>query len=406
MTGDRPRIVFLTPVLPVSQGNGLAMRAGLFLEGMSRRNDVAVAVVPVFGAPPREGDFVTEMASARVTLELGDPGDPRSWSTLLSTAAGRRRAHDLYPLPASCAVLSATGHDELRRLTDGASLVHVMRSYLAPCADPVLDDDARPPVTLDLDELDSGVQRQLGRGREAERFERLEREYLPRFDQIYVASDDDARALRRLCGTNRVSTVANAVRAPAASVSEPLYDLLFVGNLSYQPNIDAVRWLCEQVRPLLGGVTIAIVGSDPGPEVRALSELAGVAVSGDVPDVTSWYARSRIAVAPLRIGGGTRIKVVEALAHERPVVATPIGAAGLAVGEPNGILIAATAAEFAAACRVLLDDPSAAARIAAAGRRQVMMADQVLDTIDELTHSAILAPCRRPLRDAPGDASH
>jgi glycosyltransferase involved in cell wall biosynthesis len=411
MTGDRPRIVFLTPVLPVSQGNGLAMRAGLFLEGMSRCGDVTVAVVPVFGTPPREGDFVTDTASARVTLKLADPADPadaRTWGVLLGTPAGRRRARDVYPLPTLCGMLSVDGRDELRRLTEGASLVHVLRSYLAPCVDVVLDDDARPSITLDLDELDSGVQRQLGRAEEAERFERVERYYTPRFDHVYLASEEEARAARRLYGIERVSTVANAVRAPAASErSAPVHDLLFVGNLSYQPNIDAARWLCEQVRPLLGDVSIAIVGSHPGPEVRALAELAGVTVTGDVPEVTSWYGRSRVAVAPLRIGGGTRIKIVEALAHERPVVSTPIGATGLAVGERNGILIADTAPEFAAACRALLDDPSAAARIAAAGRGQVTMADQVVETIDELTRSAILATCRRSLRGAaPGGASH
>jgi glycosyltransferase involved in cell wall biosynthesis len=412
MPGDRPRIVFLTPVLPVSQGNGLAMRAGLFLEGMSRRNDVAVAVVPAFGPPPREGDFVTDMASSRVTLELADPADARTWSILLGTPAGRQRARELYPLPALCPVLSPGGHDELRRLTEAAGLVHVMRSYLAPCVDFVLDDDAddatRPPATLDLDELDSDVQRQLGHDQDAERFERLLRHYAPRFDQIYLASDDDARTVRRRYGVERVRTVANAVRAPAAGAqSEPVYDLLFVGNLSYQPNIDAASWLCDQVRPLLGEVTIAIVGGHPGPEVSALAEIPGVTVAGDVPEVTSWYRRSRIAVAPLRIGGGTRIKIVEALAHERPVVSTPIGASGLAVGERNGIVIAETAAEFAAACRALLDDTSAAVRIAAAGRSQVTMAEQVVETIDGLTRSAILATCRRSLPDAaPGGASH
>jgi glycosyltransferase involved in cell wall biosynthesis len=395
-------------VLPVSQGNGLAMRAGLFLEGMSLRNDVTVAVVPVFGTPPREGDFITETASSRVTLELADPVDARTWASLLGTPAGRRRARELHPLPALGAMLSAGGRDQLRGLTRGASLVHVMRSYVAPCVDFVLDDDARPSMTLDLDELDSVVQRQLGRDQEAERFERLERYYTPRFDDVYLASDEDVRTVRRLYGIERVSTVANAVRAPAASErSEPVYDLLFVGNLSYQPNIDAARWLCEHVRPLLGEVTIAIVGSHPGPEVRALTELAGVTVTGDVPEVTSWYGRSRVAVAPLRIGGGTRIKIVEALAHERPVVSTPIGATGLAVGERNGILIGETAAEFAAACRALLDDTPAAVRIAAAGRRQVTMADRVVEAIDELTRSAILATCRRSLRGAaPGGVSH
>jgi len=408
MTGDFPRIVFLTPVLPLSQGNGLAMRAGLFLEGMSRRNDVTVAVVPVFGTPPRAGDSVTDTASSLVTLELADPVDARTWGVLLGTPAGRRRARAVYPLPALAAVLSVAGHDELRGLAEGAGLVHVMRSYLAPCVDFVLDDEARPAITLDLDELDSDVHRQLGRGLQAERFERLERHYTPRFDHIYLASDDDARTVRRQYGVERVSTVANAVRAPTPGApSEPVYDLLFVGNLSYQPNIDAARWLCEQVRPLLGEVTIAIVGSHPGPEVHALAELPGVTVAGDVPEVTSWYGRSRIAVAPLRVGGGTRVKIVEALAHARPVVSTPMGASGLAVGEQNGILIAETAPEFASACRALLGDTSAAVRIAAAGRLQVTMGEQVVETIERLTRSAILARCRRSLRSgAPGGASH
>jgi glycosyltransferase involved in cell wall biosynthesis len=391
VTDGPPAIVFLTPVRPASHGNGLAMRAGLFLEGMCRRHVVSVVVIPVFGTAASDDDFVSGLANSCVTLDLEGPADGRSWPTvLLGSPGGRHRANEIYPLPAICRRPSVEGREGLRGLTEVASLVHVMRSYLAPCLDFMFDDENRPPVTLDLDELDSGVQRQLGQRQEAERFERLERYYTPRVDHVYTASGEDARIVRDDYGARRVTAVPNAVRAPAAI--EPVkqeYDLLFVGNLSYEPNIDAARWLCEEIRPLLGAVEIAIVGSHPGPDVLALAELPGVTVAGDVAEVTSWYVKSRITVAPLRIGGGTRTKIVEALAHGRPVVATRVGAAGLDVGERNGVLAAGTANEFAAACRRLLNDASAAARVAVAGRDQVMTLEQVAEEIDLLTRLAV-----------------
>lgn len=366
------------------------MRAGLFLAGMARSHSVTVVVVPVFGAPSPDRSFVDGLARSLVTLELAAPDDELSWPTeLLSTPGGRQRAHELYPLPTICRQPSPAGSRQLRDLVDDACMVHVMRTYLAPCLDFLFDDDRRPPIALDLDELDSNVYRQLGaEEEEIERFRRLERYYVARADHVYTASDVEARNVSASCGARRVTTVANAVSSPLLRESvAPEYDLLFVGSLSYAPNIDAARWLCGEVRPLLKDGTIAIVGSHPGAEVRALAKLPGVTVAGDVPDVTPWYARSRVAVAPLRSGGGTRIKIIEALVHNRPVVATPIGATGLATGEENGVLVGDSAADFAAACRRLLADPSAAARIAAAGGRQLRSAEQVAVEIDVLTRA-------------------
>lgn len=367
------------------------MRAGVFLEGMSRRHAVTVVVVPVFGTPPLDRSFVSALAESCVTLELTDPVRERDWPTvLLSTPGGRQRARELYPLPGICQLPSIDARAQLRGLINGACLVHVTRTYLAPCLDFLFDDGRRRPITLDLDELDSNVQRQLGYEEETERFERLERYYIPRADHVYTASDMEARIVRESCGANRVTTVANAVSPPLLSESvEPEYDLLFVGSLSYPPNVEAARWLCGEIRALLGGSTIAIVGSRPGAEVRALAKLPGVTVAADVPDVAPWYARSRVAVAPLRSGGGTRIKIIEALAHGRPVVATPQGATGLATGEQNGVLVGGCAADFAAACRRLLLDASAAARIAAAGGRQLSTTEQIAVEIDALTRAAL-----------------
>jgi glycosyltransferase involved in cell wall biosynthesis len=387
----RHSIAFLTPMVPAAGGNGLAMRAGLFLQGLARVGDVTVIVVPVVRAIERRDDLVERLASSCATLELASEAEDRAWpQTLLSTPAGRQRARDLYPLPALCRRPSADGWARLRELTGTASLVHVMRSYLAPCVDFILDEAARLPVTLDLDELDSSVQRQLGQGDEGERFERLERYYAPRVDHVCVASPDDRRVVREAYGAADVTTVVNAVTRPPSLAPAPRsYDLLLVGNLSYAPNAEGARWLCSDVLPLIGAVTVAIVGSSPGPDVRALADLDGVTVAADVPDVGWWYARSRLAVAPLHVGGGTRTKIAEALAHRRPVVATTLAAAGLCTGERYGIAVADTAQEFADACVRLLGDEASAERTAAAGAERIKTADEVAIEIGNLAEGLL-----------------
>jgi tetratricopeptide (TPR) repeat protein len=149
--------------------------------------------------------------------------------------------------------------------------------------------------------------------------------------------------------------------------------LLLVGNLSYPPNIEAACWLCHSVLPLLGDVRVAIVGGRPSAEVRALASDARVTVAPDVEDVTPWYAAAAVAVVPVLRGGGSRIKLIEALAHGRPVVSTPAGAHGLpwGAGSPEILQLAETPAGFAAACQTLLADPRQAAELGARGAELV-----------------------------------
>jgi glycosyltransferase involved in cell wall biosynthesis len=280
----------------------------------------------------------------------------------------------------------------LHELLFGVGLVHVMRSFLTPWVDALLDSARRPPVTLDFDELDSGVRAQLGELEEARRFARLERYYAGRVDQCYTASATDARIVGRDPAGAAVAVVPNAVpraATPTRDAAARSYDLLFVGNLSYAPNVDAVRWLCGAVRPLLRGASIAIVGSAPSEAVRRLGELDGVTVAGDVPEVGSWYARARVAVVPMRVGGGTRTKIPEALAHGRPVVSTSVGASGLPSGADRGVLVADRAETFAAACLGLLGDPERARRVAAAGWEHVAWVTDVREVVAAQTRAVL-----------------
>jgi len=369
------------------------MRASLLLEGLSRRHSVSLAILPVFGADSLSGDrsLARRLAAHTTTLPIARQDDARRWvAERLATPAGRRRLDAIHPLPSLCRLASREGVAELRRTVERVALVVVMRAYLMPALDFLLDEPRRPTVILDLDELDSDVQRQLSHEQEAVRFERLERHYLPRVDHVTVAAEPDASILKERHRLASVSTLINAVRPPAA-VTEPAppHDLLFVGNLAYAPNVEAADWLCREVMPRLPDTTIALVGSSPGPAIAELAESPGVTLAADVADVTPWYDAARVAVAPLHSGGGTRTKIVEALLHGRPVVATSVGARGLPTGGDAGVLIADDPGAFARACRALLDDPGQAAQLAAAGRRRLPSAEQVIAQIDELVSRAV-----------------
>lgn len=384
------RIVFLTPVMPSQAGNGLAMRAGLFLEGLSRSHDVDVVVVPVFGRGQPIMSPLRELAASVRELDVDpEPDIAADYSRRLATASGRARAQALHPRPTLCRTATLAGAEEVAELARGAAAVHIFRLYLAPYLDVLLDRRQRPAVVLDVDDIESLAHHRLGQAEEARRFERLERHYLPIVDRVVTASTVDAARLVGRLGLASVTTVPNAVPIPAwPGAGGTPSDLLFVGNLSYAPNTEGAFWLCHEVLPLLGDIRVVLVGTHPPPAMLALAADPRVQVLADVPEVGPFYAATRVAVVPLHAGGGTRIKVLEAFAHGRPVVATSLGAEGLA--PPGGdlpVIVADSAGGFAAECRSLLDDPARAGALGAAGRERVRdshTVDVVAATIDQL----------------------
>jgi glycosyltransferase involved in cell wall biosynthesis len=333
------RALLLTPVAPSDRGNGLAMRAGLLLAGLSERFEVEVI--------------------ATGELEPA-PADPVA---LLATPAARERAA-LRPLPSLCRGGPPRWAAQIAQRATGAELVLAFRTYLAPLLDELLDDPDRPALWIDVDEIDSDTQRSLGETEEAARFERLERHYLPLVDHVTTSSAATAATLAERYGLTAATVIPNAVTPPATiTTAAPETDLLLIGNLSYAPNIDGARWLCESVLPLLDGVTLTIAGSNPGVDLVGLADDPRVRLVANPDDVASLYAAARVAVVPLHQGGGTRLKLIEALAHGLPVVSTSFGAQGQPsqlAGQRAGILIADEPREFAAACRRLLDAPDEA----------------------------------------------
>ncbi len=158
-----------------------------------------------------------------------------------------------------------------------------------------------------------------------------------------------------------------AVEAPAT--------LVFTGSMDWYPNEDAIMYFMDailpEVRREVPGVSLAVVGRDPTDRLRAAGAAAGVRVTGTVADVRPYVAEASVYVVPLRVGGGTRLKIFEALAMGKAVVSTRVGAEGLPIVSDRHFLQADSAADFARAVIGLLRDPGRRRALGMAGRRLV-----------------------------------
>ncbi len=207
---------------------------------------------------------------------------------------------------------------------------------------------------------------------------RWEPRYAERFDRCLVVSDDDRWRLATANPRLRIEVVPNGVDVAAYRPlgwegSRP--DILFIGNMSYRPCIDAAAYLVKRVLPLVRrcvpDAELWIVGAGPTAEVRALAG-DGVHVTGQVDDVVPYYARCGVCVVPLRAGGGTRLKILEAMALGRPVVSTTLGCEGLEMTPSEHLLVADDQEGLASATVRLLTDASARDRLVARARRLVV----------------------------------
>jgi sugar transferase (PEP-CTERM/EpsH1 system associated) len=211
------------------------------------------------------------------------------------------------------------------------------------------------------------------------RMRRFEGQECRRFDHVIAVSQEDADLLRREYALSEVSAVPTGVDteyfAPAGNVARSDNELVFTGSMDWLPNEDAMQWFTAEIWPLIRSrmpdVRLSIVGRTPSAAVRDLGERhAGVTVTGSVPDVRPYLERGSVFIIPLRIGGGTRLKVYEAMAMNIPVVSTRVGVEGLPLVDGQEYVAADSPGAFAeAVVRLLQDKPRAAALAQAAATR-------------------------------------
>lgn len=203
------------------------------------------------------------------------------------------------------------------------------------------------------------------------RMRHYERTYLKRFDSVWICSEQDKRTLGSWIGDSRVEVVPNVMdveplnEVRQAKRTEPI--IILVGNFAMEPNADAARFFCDQIWPTvkreMPEAKLWLVGREPDSCLRSLNGKNGISVFGNVPDVKQYLAHAAVAVAPLLVGAGTRVKILEAFAAGVPVVATTVGAEGIDASHGKDILIADAPDAFAKSCINLLQDRNLNRRI-------------------------------------------
>lgn len=294
-------------------------------------------------------------------------------------------------------------------------LVHLDELLLAR----IVPSGRKVPVIQHHHKLDTVLYDTLSTGEGPQRhfdlwkLRRLEAESARRYRHHLFCSHEDAEILRSRYGALDVAVVPSGFDpghfAAPDSGSGPRTTrdpnlVLFLGSMNYGPNVDGIVRFCQEALPLLRArrpeMRLEIVGREPTPEVEALAA-DDVNVVGEVPDVRPYLERASVLIVPLQIGGGTRLKIVEALAVGTPVVSTTIGAEGLGLVDRRDIVLADTNESFADATAELLEAPDLAAQLGHDGCELVhqrfrwsVLAEELVDYWERVAFSGALSPSR------------
>lgn len=383
----KPALLFISPTLPVPTGHGLGMRAYAIISALSAQNRVYLIVTE---KPPEEKvtlEAVKKLCTEIVFHPLGLR--PKRFYRLRAIIAMIPALYRLlFPLPHEWKQVSKCG------LTNPFSIrefktVHVFRFYMIPLLECLREKVLWQISQVDIDDIESLTHRRIASIQrldgnkakavqleiEAEQYAKLEVDWLNKFDRLFVCSSVDCKRILKKKLHRSPEILPNVVDCinmiPFEQHDE--FRFLFVGTLSYTPNKDAIFYFCHMILPLIKAlinrdIVFDVVGGGLNTRVKQeLQSYPGLNLLGEVKfeELGKIYAHSNAVVVPIRAGGGTRIKILEAFAYGRPVVSTPEGIEGIAAINGNHALIAESAESFAKACVRLINDPALSSKLTA-----------------------------------------
>jgi len=391
------KVLFVCPFVPWPLVNGGKIRTYHLLREAARQAEVHLRVIREPETARDAEEALAPVCQSLGLFERSQPGRLERWKL----PKLERWFHSRALLDAVRADLAGGGF----------RLVHLDELLLAR----IVPSERAVPVVQHHHKLDTVLYGSLTRGTPLERrfdlwkLTRLETESARRYRHHLLCSQDDADTLRARYGALDCAVVPSgfdpeAFRADGVPRERLRDRLLFLGSMDYGPNVEAVlrfvRTTLPRIRALRPQVELAIVGGDPLPEVRALAG-PGVTVTGRVERVQPFLAAASALIVPLEIGGGTRLKIVEALALGTPVVSTTIGAQGLGLVHDQHLVLADGEEAFAAATVRLLSDPERARRQGERGRAHVhehfrweVLGRELVDYWERVAFSGAVSPSR------------
>lgn len=375
-------MLWVTEEPPDHDGGGGSIRQAYLLDALATAFPLDLLVVGVLR------DERVRSTAASVT-EL--PTRRRLWSEHpvgrralgLAIALGSRHSYHAYLSGPSRRALARA----IRRRHTQHSLICVEHESLAPLLPKSTDETwiitlhalFSEIIRRDLALAESSRQRWFWR-RDLRKARRLEQRAFDGYARCIVCSDDDAGALASVAGRDgaeRITVIPNGVDLeglhPTSVPARP--GVLFPATLSYPPNVDGAVWFCAEIWPRIRAAVpdaaLVLAGREPVAAVRALGRLDGVSIHADVPSMAPYFAAARVVVVPVRVGAGTRLKALEAMALARPVVGTTVGLEGLGIVDGAQALVADDPEAFASAVTKTLRNDELACSLAQQGRMHV-----------------------------------
>jgi sugar transferase (PEP-CTERM/EpsH1 system associated) len=372
------RVLFLTSTLPYPPVDGWRIRANQLLQALASEHDVTLLS---FRTPRDPADAVVALSRLCNRVEVVGRCPRYSARNLVMGLVGQQPFSVLnYRVPAMHAkvaeIVTSTPPDIIQ-----VEDIH-MAQYVLPLQGLRL--------VLDMHNIESALlTRYADRQREplrrayakltASKLERYEHAATLAFARILTCSDVDARQVIDRFGYPHVAVVPNGVDAERFAPRpgcEETNTLVFVGRMDYVANHDAMMFFCRSVLPRVWRsvpeARLYVVGHEPSRAIRQLARDPRIVVTGSVPDVAEFVARAAAVVAPLRYGSGTRLKILEAMAMAKAVVATPLGCEGIDARPDEEIVVAEAPDDQARALVELLQDRQRREAIGQRGRELVL----------------------------------
>lgn len=389
----RKRIVFISPVTPKSGGIGIEARAWSHLEALTTIADVDLVLAMTPDQAARAGLEEVQPLCSSVTFIRLQP-------------SGKMIKRRVIGLTALIRAINVRGSSFQPDTTDMTGLCERLRnkhvdivfcfrigSYDVFEHFPKTSSCQHSRLFVDFDDIESlSIRRELPFVKGMLGFEStlivriagieasiVESRIQRKADMISVCSEVDRQRLVSRGYPAAVVVVPNSFPHMPALPLRPIgtaAKLLFLGTMSYSPNEDAILYFCREIYPHIReryhrDIRLTIVGRRPSAKVLALAEDSSIAVTGGVDSVEPYYDEADLVVAPIRFGGGTRVKILEALSFGRAVVSTTLGAEGLELMRGRHLELADEPEDFASTCVALLENQNMRFDLARSGRERV-----------------------------------
>jgi sugar transferase (PEP-CTERM/EpsH1 system associated) len=352
------KILVIYPYVPYPLDRGAHHRAFHLLKGLAEEHEIDLIALAENGVGQEHARIFEAFCRKVEVIPFQHP----KWQRLIPNRL-------LNPLPST---IEHWNIPRLRTVIKSAldrekyDLVHVLdivmaRFFIDRFKDiPLVVDRTRVDLLYQLMEhrrMKFGVKTQILNIENMAKMWRFEKTIAKRAALQVVCGPDDANFVRKYISSKAaVEVIANGVDLayfkpnPQSAGKEARPTILFCGAMDYNPNVDGLRWYFEkmhsQIAAAIPDLQMWIVGKDPTAEVKAFGKINNVTVTGGVPDVRPYYQRAWLQVVPIRIGGGTRLKIVESLAMGTPVVSTTMGAQGLDLQHGHDAFLADTEPDF------------------------------------------------------------